>query len=597
MNRDLIFLILLLALFSVAVVSANENVTVEGQTVSQAIDELSAVEEIENTANESLLSSDNVVQSTDIVAKDVRTYYKEDFQLVGYLKDSNSQPISKKKVSISINNKDYYRITDNLGKVVLKLNLKPGTYTASFKFLGDENYAASSTKATVNVDKAALLITAKNYRTYFESGFYFKAKVTNKITKNPVKGIKVAFKVYSNHKSKTYYATTDDNGVAVLKKNLKAGSYKVVTSIKNKNAVSKKKKAKLTIKQTEEFGCSSLYVQVSGTESVVGFRRDTTNARALHIVKCKLNGKTAVKQYKKKSYFFHIIATCDGWMIGTGGADNPTINHAIEKLAGKMSKEGKIKKSYLKKIRTYERRLGIGHFSIKAPNGKYALVWAKGIFTGKLKSGEYLCAPNAMSMFKHGKWSKFSKDPAKAAIKIAATDSFGVNRRDATAFHWKAITKEGKTTSTLKVYAANDNGKLVGRSTGYLKDNIYFKGKFISKNKLPSTPSSKFLGTHKLGNIDKLIKTYTTVKAPDLIKSVNETGTLNITVKNKKTGKVIKDLKLKIKIGNKIYSVTTNSKGVAKFNPESLDAGKYNVTIYTNSIKYKVSAKSTITIA
>jgi hypothetical protein len=241
--------------------------------------------------------------------------------------------------------------------------------------------------------------------------------------------------------------------------------------------------------------------------------------------------------------------------------------------------------------------LGIGHFSIKAPNGKYALVWAKGIFTGKLKSGEYLCAPNAMSMFKHGKWSKFSKDPAKAAIKIAATDSFGVNRRDATAFHWKAITKEGKTTSTLKVYAANDNGKLVGRSTGYLKDNIYFKGKFISKNKLPSTPSSKFLGTHKLGNIDKLIKTYTTVKAPDLIKSVNETGTLNITVKNKKTGKVIKDLKLKIKIGNKIYSVTTNSKGVAKFNPESLDVGEYNVTIYTNSIKYKVSAKSTITIA
>jgi hypothetical protein len=261
-----------------------------------------------------------------------------------------------------------------------------------------------------------------------------------------------------------------------------------------------------------------------------------------------------------------------------------------------MSKEGKIKKSYLKKIRTYERRLGIGHFSIKAPNGKYALVWAHGIFTGKLKSGEYLCAPNAMSMFKYGKWSKFSKDPAKAAIKIAATDSFGVNRRDATAFHWKATTKEGKTTSTLKVYAANDNGKLVGRSTGYLKDNIYFKGKFISKNKLPSTPSSKFLGTYKLGNIDKLIKTYTTVKAPDLIKSVNETGTLNITVKNKKTGKVIKDLKLKIKIGNKIYSVTTNSKGVAKFNPESLDVGKYNVTIYTNSIKYKVSAKSTITI-
>ena len=594
MNRHLIFLILLLAFFSVAIVSANENVTADEQTVLQSAEELPVLEEIENTANES--SVGDAYQSTEIVTKDVRTYYKEDFQLVGYLKDSNSQPISNKKVSISINNKNYNRITDNLGKVVLKLNLKPGTYTASFKFLGDENYTASSAKATVNVNKATLLIGAKNYKTYFESGFYFKAKITNKITKNPVKGIKVAFKVYSNHKSKTYYATTDDNGVAVLKKNLKVGSYKVVTSIKNKNVKSKKKRATLTIKQTKEFGCSSLYVQVSGTESVVGFRRDTTNARALHIVKYKLNGKTAVKQYKKSSYFFHMIATCDGWMAGNGGVDNPTINHAIEKLVGKMVKEGKIKNAYLKKIRSYERRLGIGHFSIKAPNGKYAIVWARGIFTGKLKSGEYLCAPNAMSMFKHGKWAKFSKDPAKAAIKIAAKDSFGFNRRDVTAFHWKATTKEGKTNSTLKVYAANDNGKLVGRSTGYLKDNIYFKGKFISKNKLPSTPSSKFLGTYKFGNIDKLIKTYTTVKAPGLVKMANETGTLNITVKNKKTGKAIKDLNLKIKIGNMTYSVTTNSKGIAMFDPESLDAGDYKVAIYTNSIKYKVSAKSTITI-
>ena len=594
MNRHLIFLILLLAFFSVAIVSANENVTADEQTVLQSAEELPVLEEIENTANES--SVGDAYQSTEIVTKDVRTYYKEDFQLVGYLKDSNSQPISNKKVSISINNKNYNRITDNLGKVVLKLNLKPGTYAASFKFLGDENYTTSSAKATVNVNKATLMIGAKNYKTYFESGFYFKAKITNKITKNPVKGIKVAFKVYSNHKSKTYYATTDDNGVAVLKKNLKVGSYKVVTSIKNKNVKSKKKRATLTIKQTKEFGCSSLYVQVSGTESVVGFRRDTTNARALHIVKYKLNGKTAVKQYKKSSYFFHMIATCDGWMAGNGGVDNPTINHAIEKLVGKMVKEGKIKNAYLKKIRSYERRLGIGHFSIKAPNGKYAIVWARGIFTGKLKSGEYLCAPNAMSMFKHGKWAKFSKDPAKAAIKIAAKDSFGFNRRDVTAFHWKATTKEGKTNSTLKVYAANDNGKLVGRSTGYLKDNIYFKGKFISKNKLPSTPSSKFLGTYKFGNIDKLIKTYTTVKAPGLVKMANETGTLNITVKNKKTGKAIKDLNLKIKIGNMTYSVTTNSKGIAMFDPESLDAGDYKVAIYTNSIKYKVSAKSTITI-
>ena len=602
-KKLLIFPILLLILLSIGFVSASDNVTDEialgDESVSQHVVDTPIDDEIESTVNESsnIVEGDSNPINTKIEAKDVTTYYKENSNFVSYLKDNNSQSISNKKVSILINNEKFDKNTDEEGKIVLKINLKPGTYNVVVKFDGDENYTSSVADVIVKVNKATLSIQTKNFKTYFESGFYFKAKVINKITKNPVRGVKVAFKVFKNNKYKTYYATTDSNGIAKLKKNLKVGSYNVVTSLK-KNAYLKAKKVKsiLAIKETAEMGCSSLYLQVSRTEAVAGFRRDATNAKTLHIVKYKLNGKWAVKQYKTNSYFFHSLTTADGWMAGTGGWDNPTINHAIEKLAGKMAKSGKIKKSYLKKIQGYERQLKIGHFSIKAPNGKYAIVWGSGIKMGKLKPGEYIDVPNSRSMFRHGTWAKYNKNPAKAAIKVAATDSFGVNRRDATAFHWKATTKDGKTTSTLKVYAANDNGKLAGRSTGHLKDNIYFKGKFISKNKLPSTPSLKFLGTHKFGNIDKLIKTYTTVKAPKLIVPANETGTLSITVKNKKTGKVIKNLKLKLKIANKKYSVKTNSKGVAKFSSESLDVGKYAVAIYTNNIKYKVSAKSKIII-
>jgi hypothetical protein len=283
-------------------------------------------------------------------------------------------------------------------------------------------------------------------------------------------------------------------------------------------------------------------------------------------------------------------------MAGTGGWDNPVVNHAIENLAGKIIKSGKITKYYLKKIQHNERKLNSGHFSIKAPNGKYAIVWASGIKMGKLKPGEFIDVPNARSMFRHGTWTKYSSDPAKAAIKVAATDSFGVNRRDATAFHWKATTVDGKTSSTLKVYAANDNGRLVGKSTGHLKDNIIFKGKFISKNSLPKTPSSKFLGTYKFGSIDKLIKTQTTVKAPKLNTTLNESKTFEITVKDKKTKKPIKGLKLKLKIKNKVYTIKTDSKGVARFNPKSLGIGNYNVLIYSGNLKYFVSVKSTIII-
>ena len=603
MKKFLIFPILLLILLSIGFVSANDNVTdkisLDEEVISQNSDSNLISGDIESSTNESsqFIGEQHSQINTKIEAKPVKTYYKEGAELVSYLKDSSNKPISNKKVSIFINNKIYNKFTDKEGKVLLKLNLKPDTYTVTVKFGGDENFTASMAKTIVKVNKAPLTIYTKNYKTYWHSDLFFKAKVLNKVTKNPVKGIKMAFKVFiGNNKYKTYHATTDANGIASLKKNFRVGSYKVATSVKNKNAKSKASKATLTIMPTAEYGCCSLYVQVSNSEAVAGFRRDATNAVNLHIEKYKLNGRTAVKQYKTGSYFFHTITTSDGWMIGTGGIDNPSINHAIENLAGKMVKSGKITNAFLKKVQRYERILGLGHFSIKAPNGKYGLVWGSGIYKGKLKAGEYLSVPNGKSSFRHSTWEKFSKNPVNAAIKIGGTDPFGVNRRDITAYHWKATTAEGKTISKVKVYAANDNGHLLGRSTGYLKDNIYFGTKFISKNKLPAVPSSKYLGKHKFGSIDKLIKTLTVVKAPELTKSLNESNVFKITVKNKKTKEAISHLKLKIKISDKVYTVKTNSKGIAKFNTSPLGIGSHDVVIYSGNNKYYVSAKSAINI-
>ena len=632
-RKFLIFQVLLLIILAVGTASAADEIALEDSSVNNDIVEAPLIEEIrgddtyavedtqaneatENNAqtpdtgnaqaNEATENSDSVTVAEDmqsmadtkIEAKNINTYYKEKCEWTAYLKDFGNNPISNKKVSISINGKTYDKITDKTGKIVLKLNLKPGTYTAAVRFAGDENYGESTAHALIKVRKSTLKIISKNYKTYFESGFYFKAKVINKATGNPVENVKVAFKVYdSNKKYKTYFAKTNAKGIAELRKNLKVGTYKVVAKISKKKYLNgDKSKATLKIKETAEMGCSSLYVQVSNTEAVIGFRRDATNAKNLHIVKYKLNGIPAVKQYKTNSYFFHAICAANGWMAGTGGWDNPTINHKIEKLAGKMFKSGKIKISYLRTIQGYERQLRIGHFSIKAPNGKYAIVWGSGIKTGKLKPGEYIDVPNARSMFRHGNYTQYNKNPAKAAIKIAATDRFGVNRRDATAFHWKATTEKGKTKAVVKVRAANDNGRLAGRSTGHLKDNIYFKGKFISKNSLPKTPSSKLLGNYSLGNIDNLIKIKTVVKAQNLTTSINESKSFKITVKNKKTGKPVKGLIIKAEIDGKTYTLKTDNNGVAQLKTNSLSTGTHKVLLYTNNIKYLLRAKNTITI-
>ena len=160
-KKFLIIPILLLILLSIGFVSASDNGTDEialsDESISQPVDETPINEEIDNDINGSS-NIDSCPVSTKIESEDVATYYKENSEFVSYLKDCNNQPISNKKVSILINSKIYDRTTDVDGKIVLKLNLRPGTYSAKVKFDGDENYTSSIANAIVKVNKATLAI-------------------------------------------------------------------------------------------------------------------------------------------------------------------------------------------------------------------------------------------------------------------------------------------------------------------------------------------------------------------------------------------------------------------------------------------------------
>lgn len=611
MFKKKLLAISLLVLFfvGVGVVSASENITAD-------VDEIDFENQVSiEEANSDDLQEENFVndsqKTTNVKSDNVVSYYKEKTEVAAYLTDCNNHPIQNKTLKVQVADKIYDALTDDEGKAAWVIdNLKPNTYQVKIYFDGDDDYAPAMATSTIKIKKAPLTIKMSNYNTYVNSDLFFKVKVYNTVTKNAVAGIKVKFKVYDSKTKKYsyYYRTTDSKGIASLNKNFKVGSYKVSAKIsdsKNKKYITyknSKSDATMKVKPTAEWGCCSFYLQVSGTESVAGFRRDATNALTIYIKHVKFAGRTAIKQYKLGyGYFFHSITTSDGWMMGTGGMDNVGINKAIQNLAGKMVKSNKIKPYYLKKIQSYERRLGLGHFSIKAPDGRYAVVWLNGYWTGKLKPGEYISVPNYMSCYRHGTYAKFSSDPVKAAIKVGATDSFGVNRRDITVFHWKSTTdKNFKTTSMVKTYAANDNGKLVGRSTGYLKDNIQYKNKFVSKYKLPSSPNKKFLGTHKFGNIDKLIKKSTIVSAPKVTNAFNQTKYFKVLVKDKSTKKVVKGIKIKIKLSasnfTKYFTVKTDSKGLTKLSTKNLSNGTYAVAISPANNKYLISAKSTIVI-
>lgn len=611
LKGNLIAVLLLSVLFlSIGIVSASENVTdiadvQENIEISQ--NDGVAQDMVSNTC-ETQSNEQTALKNTSITSNNPSMYYKENGQLIGYLKDNDNKPIKNKNLTISFNGKNYSKTTDKEGKIVLNLNLKPNRYDASIKFDGDANYSSSYYNAVIKVFKVPLSIQTNNFNTYWKSDLYFKAKVLNKVTKKPVSGIKVLFKVYSGKKvCMQYYATTNGKGIAYLNKNLMVGTYTVHVSISDekhkKYIVSDNPKSKATIKvrPTSEMGCCSVFLQVSSSESLTGFRRDSTYSADIHIKSVNWYGHAAVKQYKTDGgYSFHSVTTADGWMVATGGADGPSVNKDIEKLAGEMVKSGTIQSSKLREIRNLISSLGfsIGHFSIKAPNGKYALVWVGGFKTGKLNPGQYLSVPNSRDCFREGNWKSFDSNPISAAVKILASDPYGVNRRDATVFYWKATTKEGSTTSWVKVYAANDNGYAVGAGTSYLKDNIYFQDKFFSKDSLPNTPGKKILGYHSFGKINNY-KILTSVNAPIVTASVNRAKWFTVTIKNRATNAPINAVSIKLKISTgskyKTYSLKLN-KGVAKLNTKVLGAGSHRVYIYSANYNYYISKVSKIVI-
>ena len=106
--------------------------------------------------------------------------------------------------------------------------------------------ANSLKKATLNVAIKPIKLT-----TTYDSGKSFKITATS--NKKPVSGVKLAIKVYTGKKSKTYYATTNSKGVANFKhaSTLKIGSHKVEISSANKKIIISKKTSTIKVKKAK----------------------------------------------------------------------------------------------------------------------------------------------------------------------------------------------------------------------------------------------------------------------------------------------------------------------------------------------------------
>lgn len=122
----------------------------------------------------------------------------------------------------------------------------------------------------------------------------------------------------------------------------------------------------------------------------------------------------------------------------------------------------------------------------------------------------------------------------------------------------------------------------------------------VGSYKIEVFPSYVNYSATKISSTIKINKASTIIKAPKITVKYKKSKYFKVTVKNKATKKVVKNIKVKIKVFTgkkyKIYTVKTNKKGVAKINTKKLRRGTHKVVITSGNSKYKISAKSTIKI-
>lgn len=240
------------------------------------------------------------------------------------------------------------------------------------------------------------------------------------------------------------------------------------------------------------FGCCSIVLQLENNDTVITHRRDADTDADIHIEKIDWHGIPAIKQYKEDGgYFFHVIITENGWVIGQGGIDDGAENEKIEEIASTLiTDDYSISEDALAQIQEIKKPFGRGHIIVKAPNGNYGFANVDKIKTGKLEPGQYLSIPNNYSLSRSGNLSLESNDTIGDMVELARTDQYGADRREIVTYDMD-ISPEN---NTVHIYVSNEDGAYVNQENVPYIDDIYINDTLIPSKDIPVAPTYKYAG-------------------------------------------------------------------------------------------------------
>lgn len=147
-----------------------------------------------------------------LTAPNVSILPKKAIKYTVSLKDENGKGISKQRITVKINGKNYNKKTNKKGQVVINVKFsKKKTYKVTASYKGSRIYKKASAKGQIIVDEIDTVTTAPSLSAFTKESKTYTATLKTKAGK-AVSNQKLTFNV----DGKTYTQTTDANGQASI---------------------------------------------------------------------------------------------------------------------------------------------------------------------------------------------------------------------------------------------------------------------------------------------------------------------------------------------------------------------------------------------
>ena len=256
----------------------------------------------------------------------------------------------------------------------------------------------------------------------------------------------------------------------------------------------------------------------------------------------------------------------------------------LRPLLKKMIENNNISQEYLDLIYDLKYFYGIsmGHFIIKAPDGRYAIAdyfnqSSHGFEMGILKPGEYILCPNNFLLHKKGNISDIEyEDNILTSRYIAATDLYGVYRTTIQTYDFKKEVIDGQLITHAEVYISNDDGHFRNVSWGdYFNDVYYSDMKYLYGEDIPIIMNGKYLEDYILDTV-QLNKTK--LNASPIVTEYGDSNYLTVTLLDE-FDNPLKGKQISIELNNNNLTLITNQEGQVKVPTANLNSGTYIVSI------------------